>query len=244
MTARTLAFLIFPLTLRCQSPPPGNALQPGTMTTTDNPDSGDNPEQPAKRILWIIPNFRTAPTLEEYHPIPAKEKFRLAAEDSFDRGTVALAAAFAGEAQKTNATPSFGQGVEGYARCFGAAYADFVIGNYMTEGIYPTILHQDPRYFRKGTGGGWARLGYAVGQIFWTHKDSGGTQFNFSEIVGNSTAVAISEAYYPDSRTAGNAVSKLGAQIAVDTACNILKEFWPDLERKLSKKHSVSAEHD
>ena len=102
----------------------------------------------------------------------------------------------------------------------------------MTEGIYPTILHQDPRYFRRGEGSGWARLGYAMGQIFWTHKDSGATESNYSEIGGNSTAVTISTAYYPEWRDWSNAASKFGMQIGVDMAGNVLKEFWPDLERK------------
>jgi hypothetical protein len=218
-----------------------NLTAPSESTKSAEPlPSADMAEQPSKHVLWVIPNFRTSPPLEKYSPISPEEKFKLAAEDSFDRGTVALAAAFAGEAQMTNATKSFGQGVAGYSRYFGTAYADFIIGNYMTEGIYPTILHQDPRYFPKLSGSGWSRLGYAVGQIFWTHKDSGGMQFNFSEWVGNSTAVAISEAYYPDNRTAGNAISKLGTQIAVDMAANIVKEFWPDFQRKLSRKHKIS----
>ena len=104
----------------------------------------------------------------------------------------------------------------------------------MTEAIYPAVLHQDPRYFRRGTGGGWSRLGSAAGQIFWTHTDSDHARVNFSEIVGNSTAVAISTAYYPDNRTAGNAVSKLVVQLGVDVAANLLKEFWPDINRKFS----------
>ena len=199
------------------------------------------PEKTDKRIFWIIPNFRTSPTLEEYKPLRPSAKFKIAAMDSFDRGTVALAAAFAGEAQLANATPAFGQGVKGYARYFGTAYGDFVIGNFMTEAIYPSILHQDPRYFRRGTGSGWSRLGYAIGQIFWTHTDAGGAQFNFSEIAGNSTAVAISNTYYPDNRTATNAISKLGVQLSVDAASNVLKEFWPDLDRKFSKKHRAGS---
>ena len=137
----------------------------------------------------------------------------------------------------SDANPSFGQGVRGYAHNFGTAYADFAIGDYMTEAVYPILLHQDPRYFRRGVGNRWARLGYACGQIFWTHNDSGRGQFNYSEIAGNSTAVAISMSYYPDSREAGDAVSKLGSQLAVDMAANIVKEFWPDLERGFSKKH-------
>jgi len=107
----------------------------------------------------------------------------------------------------------------------------------MTEAIYPSLLHQDPRYFRRGAGSTMFRLGYAVGQIFWTHKDSGGMQFNYSEVVGNSTAVAISTAYYPNGRDVSSAASKLGAQIGVDMGSNILKEFSPDIYRKLTHKH-------
>jgi hypothetical protein len=197
-----------------------------------------NPAPPEdKRIFWIIPNYRTSPSLHPYTPLTAKEKFKIATEDSFDRGTAALAVLFAGEAQWSNATPSFGQGAKGYTRYLGASYGDFVIGDMMTESIYPALLHQDPRYFRRGRGSGWSRLASAAGQIFWTHTDSDHTRFNFSEVLGNSTAVAISTAYYPDNRNTSNAVSKLGVQLGVDVAANILKEFWPDIDRKVSRKH-------
>jgi len=188
------------------------------------------------RIFGIIPNYRTFPSLKEYKPLTARQKFKIGAEDAFDRGTVVLAAAFAGQGQLAKAEPAFGQGVAGYARYFGTAYGDLAIGDFMTEAVYPSLLHQDPRYFRRGTGSGLSRLGYAAGQIFWTHTDSGRTQFNYSEIVGNATAVAISNAYYPGQRDAASAVSKLEIQIAVDMTGNILKEFWPDLSRLFSRK--------
>jgi hypothetical protein len=189
-----------------------------------------NPTQPEdKRIFWIIPNYRTSPSLHPYKPITPEEKFKIATEDSFDRGTAALAVLFGGEAQLTNATPAFGQGVKGYARYLGTSYADFVIGDMMTEAIYPVMLHQDPRYFRRGTGSTWSRLASAAGQIFWTHTDSDHTQFNFSEIQD------IRRHVDPELNT--DAVSKLGVQLGVDMAANILKEFWPDINRKLSRKH-------
>jgi hypothetical protein len=195
-----------------------------------------------KHILGIIPNFRTSPTPDTYAPIPPGEKFRIARLDSFDRGTFLLAAAFAGESQLSNDNRAFGQGVQGYAQYLGAAYADFVIGNYMTEAIFPTMLHQDPRYFRRAKGSGLSRLGYSIGQIFWTHQDSGRTNFNFSEILGNSTAVAISNIYYKDDRTAHDAVSSLELQVGVDMATNIMKEFWPDFDHKFRRKHSDEAD--
>ena len=186
-----------------------------------------------KRILWIIPNYLTYPLQAKYEPITPEEKLKIATADSFDRGTIILAAAFAGEEQMANSEPSFGQGIKGYSKRFGAAYSDLVIGDYMTEAVFPILLHQDPRYFRRGTGSGLSRLGYAMGQIFWTHTDSGRMQFNYSEFVGNATAVAISSAYYPDGRDVSSAVSKFGIQVADDMLSNVLKEFWPDLHRKL-----------
>jgi hypothetical protein len=127
----------------------------GQNTTSDRPiqsvplERNNKPEPENKRILGIIPNYRTSPSLTVYKPITLSEKFRIATQDSFDPGTVVLAAAFAGLGQLTSANSSFGQGVAGYSRYFGTAYADFVIGNYMTEAIYPAVLHQDPRYFRR-----------------------------------------------------------------------------------------------
>jgi hypothetical protein len=218
-------------TALCQQAAPGPPVQPGTLAK-DNPK-----QQEDKRILGIIPNYRTSPSLTNYKPISVREKFVIAAQDSFDRGTVILAAAFAGEGQLTNANRSFGQGAAGYGRYFGTSYADFVIGNYMTEAIFPAFLHQDPRYFRRGSGSTWSRLRYAIVQTFWTHSDSGRMQFNYSEILGNSTAVAISNAYYQDNRDAANAVTKLGTQIGVDMAANVFKEFSADLNRKFFRRH-------
>ena len=195
------------------------------------PDPNEQ-KAPPKHILWVIPNFRTSPVLTPYKGLSTREKFAIAAQDSFDRGTIALGALFGAEGQLTNANRSFGQGVEGYAHYWATSYADFAIGNYMTEGVFPSLLHQDPRYFRLGSGGGWRRFEHAVGQVFVTHNDSGHLQFNYSEIAGNSAAVAISMAYYPDNRRASDAVSSLGIQIGVDAAANLVKEFWPDKRGK------------
>ncbi len=199
--------------------------------TAQEPSSDQTQEPESKRVLGIIPNYRTSSMGPTYEPLTAGEKFKVASEDSFDRGTFALAGFFAGEAQLTNANRSFGQGAAGFGRYYGSAYGDLLIGDFMTEAVFPTLLHQDPRYFRRGTGSTFSRVGYAMRQIFWTHGDSGATQFNYSEIIGNSTAVAISTAYYRDNRDVGDAVSKLGLQLGVDMASNMLKEFWPDLRR-------------
>jgi len=200
------------------------------------PESSDASEHESRHILGIIPNYRTSPDFYNYEPLTSREKFKIASEDSLDSGTFALGALFGGLGQVTDGNKSFGQGAAGFGRYFGAAYGDLLIGNYMSEAVYPSLLHQDSRYFRRGTGNGHSRFAYAISQIFWTHRDSGGTQFNYSEWLGNSTAVAISNAYYPDQRSASSSISKLAMQVGLDAVGNVLKEFWPDLQRKFSRK--------
>jgi len=209
----------------------GQDVSPQAQAAADSRPSAkeSDSDQEPKRIFGIIPNYRTFPTLDDYQPIPAKEKWSVATQDAFDRGTFVLGALFAAQGQLAESNPSFGHGFSGYGKYFAASTADFIIGDFMTEAVFPAALHQDPRYFRRGTGGKWSRLGYAMGQIFWTHTDSGGMQVNVSEIAGNATAVAISNAYYPDGRTVSSNASKLAIQIGVDMAANVLKEFAPDL---------------
>ena len=196
---------------------------------------------PDKRIFGIIPNYRTSTFPNPYQPLTTAQKFRIAEQDALDRGTFVLAAAYAAEGQAMRSSASFGQEPGGYAHYFAASYADWAGADFMTEAIFPSLLHQDPRYFRKGTGSGFKRLTYAMSQIFRTHTDSGGHAFNFSEVCGNATMVAISQAYYPDNRSARSAGTALAIQLGDDMASNILKEFYPDLRRWLSRRHDPAA---
>jgi hypothetical protein len=110
-----------------------------------------------------------------------------------------------------------------------------MIGNMMTEGVMPALLHEDPRYFRLGEGSKKRRAWYAATRIFITPTDSNRKTFNFAEWGGNSVAVAISNLYYRDGRTAADNIPKLFIQCGTDALSNVLKEFWPDVKRKLSK---------
>jgi hypothetical protein len=194
---------------------------------------------PDKRIFGVLPNYRTAEETEVYQPITSKQKFRIAFKDSFDWPVYLVSAAFAGLYQLENSNPSFGQGMKGYAHRYATAYADQTIGNIMTEGLLPTLLHEDPRYFRHPSGSVKSRIAYAATRIFVTKTDSGGTRFNYSEVMGNSVAAGISNLYYPDSRTVSENVEKLAIQLATDAFSNVLKEFWPDLKRKWFKKEQT-----
>lgn len=203
------------------------------------PQAGTEPID--KRIFGVLPNYRTADGSAPFVPITAKHKFYIASKDSFDYPVYLTSALFAGLYQLENQNPSFGQGVEGYGKRLASSYADQAIGNMMTEAIFPSLLHEDPRYFRIGAGGGstWHRVSYALTRVFVVRTDKGKWDFNYSEWLGNGATVAISNLYYPaDTRNIADNVQKLGIQVGTDAFSQVMKEFWPDIKRKLSKKKS------
>ena len=219
------------------STPDNAAASPSAPGASAPVTPAPTPGQPEdKRIFGVLPNNRTTDGSIPFAPITAKQKMTIAFKDSFDWPVYPTAGAFALLYQLENQNPSFGQGMKGYAKRWAAAYGDQMIGNMMTEGIVPSLTHEDPRYFRLGTGSKRTRLRYAVWQIVSTKTDSGHRTFNIAEFGGNAAATAISNLYYPDTRTASDNAEKLAIQIATDTFSNVLKEFWPDIKRFLKRK--------
>jgi hypothetical protein len=245
-----LVFLFTAMTAFAQTPsdPPPTAAHEAQAPQT-SPQSTESPQQPGvlapgktaagedKYILGVLPNYRTAEMNAVGHPLTAKQKLTIATKDSFAYPLVGVGAAYALLYQLEDSHPEFGQGVEGYAKRFGTSYADQVIGNFMTEGIFPSILKQDPRYFRMAQGSKNKRFWYAVSRILVTKTDSGRSTVNLSELLGNGTAAGIGLSYYPDDRNAGDYLENWGTQLGTDAASQVLKEFWPDIKSWWHKKH-------
>jgi len=221
------------------SPKPADSQTQAPGQTKAEHSKADEEAPPDKRVMGVLPNYRTVNETGTYQPISTRQKLIIASKDSFDYPLVLLGGAFAGISQLSNSDPSYGQGVEGFAKRLAANYADQAIGNMMTEGFFPAMLHEDPRYRRLGPSRGTKkyRTWYAFSRVFITRTDSGGTRFNYSEWLGNSTGVAISNLYHPDERDAVDNVTKLLEQCATDGISQILKEFWPDIKHKLFHKN-------
>ncbi len=191
------------------------------------------------RLFYVLANYTTVENRDEFEPLSAKTKFKLSAKTMSDPVTVSFIGVIALLGQARNSDPSYGQGLQGYGKRYGTFFADTGIGTLMTTSVFPTLLHQDPRYFQLGTGSTWHRAIYSVSRIFVTRTDSGELQFNYSEIVGNAVAAGISNTYHPQNqRTLGKTLSVWGTSIMLNTACNVAKEFWPDIRRKIrEQKH-------
>jgi hypothetical protein len=201
------------------------------------PKDDSEGKQP-KRILWIIPNYRSVSANTQLPPLTLKKKFWLATQDSFDYSSFLVAGMIAGSAQAKNSTPEFRQGAAGYGRYYWHSFADQAVGNYFTEAIVPGATRQDPRYYTLGHGGFFRRTGYAVSRLLITRTDSGGRNFNFSEIIGNGAGAGVSDLYYPArERTWTKTGQKWLTQVGLDGGFNILKEFWPDIDRAVFRGH-------
>jgi len=204
------------------------------------PLAGDPGSGQDKRIFGVLPNYRTADGTTPFRPITTRQKFTIATKDTFDYPSYLLAAAFSGLSQLDNSNASFGQGLKGYARRYGSAIADQDIGNFMTEAIFPTLLHEDPRYFRKVHGSIKGRLAYAATRVLVTRTDAGKWRFNTSEFLGNGTVAALGNWYYPDARGFSATLQRMGTQIGTDAISGVLKEFWPDIKRKWLHKQDTT----
>lgn len=244
--------------------------QPSSDTDKEKDKDKDKNQAPAQpngqgkvagtsndRLFYTLPNFLTLQGAGKLPPMSAKDKFKVVALGTFDYVEYPWWGILAAIDQANRSEPGYGQGWVGYAKRYGATMGDSTIENFMTGAVLPSILHQDPRFYQSERGGFFARSGYAMSRIVVTRSDSGHAQFNYSEIFGSGVAAAISTYTYhpgstyistptnphvfvPSDKTFSNTLSVWGTQVSLDTVTILVKEFWPDVHRKLSKKSQAA----
>lgn len=236
------------------APSAGQPAPPNPSPAKDKDKDSDTSGTSKDRLFYALPNFLTLEQKGgEIVPLTTGQKYKVVARGSFDPIQAVWYGFLAGISQAENSEPGFGQGAAGYGKRYAAYFADGTIENFIVGAIFPSILHQDPRFFQSGQGSFVHRTGYAVSRAFVTRTDSGHNQFNYSEVVGAALASAISTysyhpgrtfnrfdsqgnpRYYPSDRTLKNTVSVWGTQVGYDTLTFVVKEFWPDIRRKISK---------
>ncbi len=227
------------------SPPPATSSS-SLKTSTSSLPKNLKPELAAeangkqtKRILYVVPNFRSVSVDEILPPQTPKQKFVLMLQDSFDYSSFIYVGALAGVADAQRSYPEFGHGAAAYGRYYWHSFADNVGGNLFTEALLPIATHEDPRYYTMARGGILKRSVYSVSRLLITRSDLTATNdahntLNISEIVGNGAAAGISNLYYPSrERTWTKTGQKWIIQIGLDGASNLVKEFWPDANKHI-----------
>jgi len=189
-------------------------------------------DEEKQRVFGVIPNFYVT---YDPHPLAltAKQKYELAWKTTIDPVTFAIIGGIAGVQQAQNTFSGYGQGAQGYAKRYAAAFADVAAGTFIGSAVLPSLLKQDPRYFYKGTGSKPSRIRYAIVNSVICKGDNGRWQPNYSNILGNLAAGGISNLYYPAQNRNGAELTFENAAIGVGAtaAANLVEEF---LMRKLT----------
>jgi hypothetical protein len=186
--------------------------------------------QQTKRILGIIPNFRSVSADVTLPPQTARDKFKVGLQDTFDYSNFIFVGAQAGLSQATNSYPAFHQGARGYGRYYWHTFADQSDENILVESVLPAAFHEDSRYYTLGHGGFIRRTAYALSRVIITRTDRGTESFNASEIIGAGGAAGISSAYYPSQyRTWTKTGQRWLTNVILDGANFAVREFWPDV---------------
>jgi len=179
-----------------------------------------------QRILKAIPNFMVVYDAEPL-PLSARQKFRLSVRTLTDPVTIGISAAVAGGEQASNSYPGFGKGPAGYGKRFGASLADSTTAMLLSGAILPTVFHQDPRYFYRGTGSRKSRFLYVLKQTVEQKGDNGRWQFAWSNTLGAVGSALISDTYYPrqGNHWGSNTGQLFGLSLASTGISNLLQEF-------------------
>lgn len=251
----TLVVLCYPAMAQQQTPPPPPTSPAPQTNTPQEPKADPATKKPDgvvgktkleqetgtvnDRIFEVLPNYGTVETSQQLPQLRTGQKFRIATASVFDWAAYPFNGVLAAVAQAKNDPKSYGQGWGAYGKRYGESFGDNSIGTYMTVAIFPSLLHEDPRYYQMAKGSFSHRVFYSMSRLFVTRTDSGGTRFNYSESVGNAAAAAISNFYHPaEDRTASRNASTFGFLILYDGLANELKEFWPDIRRKVFHKNN------
>jgi hypothetical protein len=231
--AALLGVLLLSPAVRAQAPPAG-PCSPSDAPAARPP--GGEAASDDDRLLGVLPNYTTVGAHQEAPPLCTKLLFTLAFKSTFDRNMYPFVGLRALLAQLSNNPESWGQGADAYAKRFGAIFADNGVSAYMTTALVPLMARQDPRYYVKGEGGAWHRIWYAMTRAVVTRSRDGKPQFNVSEIGGAAAAAGLSNLYYPsDSRSGSETLQRWGTNVMWDTLSYELREFWPDIRRKIVK---------
>lgn len=217
-----------------------------TMTAQGPSDQSSNPGQKTstetgkkrtedKVLDLIIPDTMIVQGRDtRVPPLSVAQKFGQVGKNFFNPFTFLGTGFEAGIDQAFDIHQGYGQGANGYGKRYGADIADTATAQFFGFGVYPSIFHTDPRYYRMGHGGMIPRGWYAATRVLVTRTDSGRNVFNAPQILASATASGISRAYYPaDERNAGDFAYSMGSRIAFDAAYNLAKEFWPDVRNHL-----------
>ena len=207
-------------------------------------------KQLKQRLGGIVPNFNAVLDGSTI-PLTPGQKMRAAFRSAIDPYQFGLALITSGYGQATDSHSSidpngthhgYAQGMAGFGCRYGANYVDQFNGTIIGNGILPVVLHQDPRYFRMGTGSFRKRLAYSLLTTVIARGDNGKKEPNYSNVLGNLVSGGISNFYYPKAERGVALTIEQGFEVTAEGSIGaLLIEFYPDIRNHFAKKHNAAS---
>jgi len=224
-----------------QTPAPQTApQQPDETTQEEQRQKAEEQlkQQEKQRVFGVMATFNTTRNKDAV-PLTAGQKYRLFFKSATDPWPFVLTAFGAGIDQAENSFPAYGQGMEGYAKRWGAGYTDYFTGNLLGNAVLAAMFKEDPRYFQKGTGSYMSRFLWAATSTVWCKRDNGGWGPNYANVLGNLMGSAVSNVYYPEAdRTVSGTIGRGFTVTAQAIVGSEIIEFWPDMVRHHRRKQA------
>ena len=206
-----------------------------------NEEQKKSGQESHERALGMMPMFTVVDDASTAQPLSPREKFRLFYRQTYDPYQFFSAGISAGIGQAEDSLSGYGQGAQGYGKRYGATLADNSLGAFFGNFLLPTLMHEDPRFFRMGSGGFMHRLLHAAGSQLIAHRDNGTIGPAYANVMGNFIACGIGNVYYPASdRGAGTTIERGALVTTTGMIGAVFQEFWPDIQRHLSKKTNTA----
>jgi hypothetical protein len=175
-------------------------------------------------------------------PLSAGEKVKLSLLEQIEPYAFVADLFVAGYQQLRDSDPKYGTDGGAFGQRLGAQVIRHASQGIFSDGLAAAAFHQDPRYYRLGTGRFDHRIYYALRRTWQTRTDSGAPQINYSLLVGNAGAAALTAAYYPSvSVTASKVAAGYGWSLFGTMVGNQYHEFWPDLLDALTHSKTKTA---
>lgn len=208
----------------------------------ERPNSGKSdqkqttPEQNPTRVVGVIPAFNAENNIDAA-PLSSSQKFHLFTKTVKDPFNLIWPAFYAVILDASGSSSGYGSGFSGVAKKYGSSLADSISGNFFRLYAFPSLLHEDPRYFRAREESVGRRVKHVFGATIITRTDEKRYRFNWSKLLASAASSGLSNAYYPaENRGAKLTLSRIGLSYFGEVCSNALKEFWPDLTNKRKKK--------
>jgi hypothetical protein len=214
------------------------AQQPGTEKSLHDQAEEQLKAQEKQRVMAVMATFNTTRNKNAL-PLSSGQKYQLFFKSVTDPWPFGLTAVVAGIGQADGSYPAWGQGVQGYAKRWGGAYTDYFMGNFFGNAVLPSLWHEDPRYFQKGTGSFTSRFLWAAASTGWCKRDNGKWGPNYGNVIGNLIGSSIARVYYPASERTVTSTITDGLTVSAEGIVGAeIIEFWPDIVRHYKHKHA------